>query len=361
MKPENTEIKDQTTEKAPRRNIKKIVQKAALYTAGFIIAADAAGAVATELTDGKSFLNDPSYTNQSGIVQKVGYDLSHPLGFIKNLEKDNQKVIVTVPSTYIETTDPAAQAALNHATGKDGSSIDYSSSVDPIITTSETLFQATSNGTTVSDSQLSSFLESAVKPFDESTLTANVSLLFPIKNPGNQIITIDKIANTFKGWNMNGVSGPEVAINWETELTIPDKGSEIIVPIDAEVYKMTSPEGSSAISTILIYFSGPDGTNYELSIYEGGYDGTDDNVTNPSFSSDSILPILTSAPEIDYDTYVPFSSAAGIKGEALPAGTPILITFNNNTKIGFSLRCDKHIPQPAFNFISSEGKLIYLP
>jgi hypothetical protein len=314
-----------------------------------------AGAVATETTDGKSFLNNPTYTPQSGIVQKMGYDLSHPLGFLSNLENDHKKV--TVPSTFTEIISQTAQAALDHATGKDGSTIDYASTDQPVITVSETMFQATANGTTISDSQLSFLLENAIKPFNESTLTADVSLLFPIKNPGDQIITIDKIANTEKGGNIDGVIGPSVSIDWETRLTIPDKGSEIIVPINATVCRTTSKTAVSKFSpidTVSICFEGADGTNYELSIYEEDYNGD-----YLPFPSGSILPVLAVAPVLDGDTYNPFDS--NIQKKVLPEGTPILKTVNNNIKIGFSLRCDKKVAWPDFNFLSSAGKLIYLP
>jgi hypothetical protein len=356
----------ESKQQKPKRKILNTVIASILISTAVLWVA---GAIGTEATDNTSFFNNAAYTDQSGILQKTGYDLMHPLDFIKILQNNPIEPDVSVPSAYTEVID---QAALDHATGKDGTPIDYSSHIDPIITASETMFQATSNGTTVSDSQLSSLLESAVKPFKESTFTADVSLLFPIKNPGSQIITVAKLAHTDKGWNIDGVIGPEVLIDWETRLTIPDKGSEIILPVNAKVYKITSKSSNGKtylIHEVLVRFTGSDGTNYELSIYKDENDWS-----NPSFprdysvpTDDSMLPAgstLTSvadAPEIDYDTYVSFSSAAGIKGEFLPAGTPILKTVNNNTKIGFSLRCDKKGSLPDFNFISSEGKLVYLP
>jgi hypothetical protein len=77
------------------------------------------------------------------------------------------------------------------------------------------------------------------------------------------------------------------------------------------------------------------------------------------FSLDSILSGLADAPEIDYSTYMYFSDDA--EGKTVSAGTPFLKTINNNAKINFSLRCEKKVAWPDFNFISSEGKLIYIP
>jgi len=311
-----------------------------------------AGATVTELSVNRDIPNTtPESKDHSAIVQEVGYDLSHPLGFINNIQNNPIDPDVTIPSTYTENIDQAAQVALNQITNKKYSYTDYPPP-DTSFTISETMFQAKSNGTSVPDSQLSSLLGSAVKPFEESTLTADVSLLFPIKNPGNQIITVDKIANTIRGGNFDGVIGPEVAIDWETILIVPNKGSELVMPLDAKVYRI-APSGVDLIDTALICFAGSDGTNYELLISEEG------DIGYLPFSLDSILSGLADAPEIDYSTYMYFSDDA--EGKTVSAGTPILKTINNNAKINFSLRCEKKVAWPDFNFISSEGKLIYIP
>jgi hypothetical protein len=332
----------------PKRKILKTV------IAGILIGTAVlwvAGAIVTELSVNRDFSNTPESKDHTAILQEVGYDLSHPLGFIKNLQNNPIEPDIIVSSTYTENVNQANQAALNQLVDKKYSYTDYPPP-DTSFTISETMFQAANNGTTVPDSQLSSLLGNAVKPFKESTLTADVSLLFPIKNPGDQIITVDKIANTLRGGNFDGVIGPEVAINWETILTVPNKGSEIIMPLDAKVYRI-APSGVDLIDTALICFAGSDGTNYELLISEEG------DVGYLPFSLDSILPALADVPEIDYPTYTDFSDDAG--GKTLSAGTPILKTINNNAKINFWLRCEKKVAQPDFNFISSEGKLIYSP
>jgi len=305
-----------------------------------------AGAIATGATNSKN----TKYVEQSGPVQEAGHDLSHPLGFITNLENNPIEPDVVVPSTYKESVNQTAQVTLDQLTGKQYSYTDYPPP-DTSFTISEALFQAANNGTTVSDSQLSSLLNSAVKSFDESTLTADVSLLFFIKNPGNQKITVDKVANTFGGGNLNGKIGVGEYINWDTLLTVPDKDSELIMPLNAKVYRIAPPKTDNKnyyTDTTLICFTGPDGTNYELTVSEKGVN--------------SVLPALANAPEIGNNgTYIPFSSDAGIEGEILPAGTPIIKTINNNAKISFSLDSDKEILRSDFNFISYSGKLVYIP
>jgi hypothetical protein len=351
-----------TTSKGSNINVEKTKpkkSKTALKIIGWTLAGaavlDGLGAIGTEITDGKPFVNSPDYTPEYGMSQKAFDDIRNPLGFIKNLRNDPVEPDVVIPSTYTEIID---QAALDHATGKDGTPIDYSSTINPTITASETMFQAKSNGIIVSDSQLASLLESAIKPFDESTHTADVSLLFPVKNPGNQIITVDKIAHCIKGSNIDGAIGDGVFINWETVLTVPNKGTEIImpVPVDAEVYRIapTNIDGKTyPINTALICFTGPDGANYELLIC-----GKGTNEKDLPFSIDSLFPSLADAPEIDYDTHIPFRRAAETKGKILPTGITILKTINNNAKIGFYLRCDKKIARPDINFISFEENLV---
>jgi len=338
----------------PKRKILKTVIASILIVAAVLWVA---GAIVTELSVNRDLPNNtPESKNPSAIVQEVGYDLSHPLGFINNIQNNPIEPDVTVPSTYTENVNQANQAALNQLVDKKYSYTDYPPP-DTSFTISETMFQAANNGTTVSDSQLSSLLGNAVKPFDENTLTADVSLLFPIGNPGNQIITVDKVANTDRGVNINGKIGPGVSVDWETILTVPNKGSELVMPLDAKVYRI-APSGVDLIDTALICFAGSDGTNYELLISEEG------DIGYLPFSLDSILPALADAPEIgDNGTYIPFSSDAGIEGKVLPAGTPILKIINNNTKIAFYLRCDikNEFPFPDFNFISSQGKLVYTP
>jgi hypothetical protein len=247
MKPENTGNKgvnsikreNQAIEKSPKKKMPKVVRNIILGTLATAAALESAGAVATELTNSKN----PKYTEQPGIVQEAGYDLSHPLGFIENLNLQNNPIEpnVIVPSTYTEIVDQAAQAALDQITNKEYSATDYPPP-NTSFTISETMFQAASNGTIVPDSQLSSLLDSAVKPFDKSTLTANVSLLFPIGNPGDQIITVDKVANTDRGININGKIGPGVSVDWDTVLTIPNKGTELVMPLNAKVYRIALPQ-----------------------------------------------------------------------------------------------------------------------
>jgi hypothetical protein len=348
MKPEDNPNSNPTEAEKPKR---KILQTVVTCIFIGIVVLWIAGAIATESTDGPSFLNNPAYTDENGPLNKLGYDLSHPLDFIKNLQNNPVEPDIIVPSTYTEIID---QTALDHATGDDGQPIFPST-----ITAAETVFQATSNGIIFSISDLSSLLVSAVKPFDESTFTSDVSLLFPIKNPGDQKITVDETAHCCGGL-IDNMTEYGLIIDWEKILTIPDQGSEIIMPVNAEVYRIIPskpPNGSEtySIDTALICFTGPDGTNYELLICEEVNNGS-----KLAFSSDSILPTLADEPEIG-DDYTPFSSTTELEGKILPAGTPILKTINNNTEIGFYLRCNKKNEQPDFNFISSQGKVIYLP
>jgi archaellum component FlaF (FlaF/FlaG flagellin family) len=310
-----------------------------------------AGAIVTELSVNRDLPNNtPESKNPSAIVQEVGYDLLHPLGFIKNIQNNPIEPDVSVPSTYTENVNQANQAALNQLVDKKYSATD-NLPPDASFTISETLFQATNNGTTVSDSQLSSLLDSAVKPFDKSTLTADVSLLFPIGNPGDQIITVDKVANPLGGYNIDGVIGPGEFASWETVMTIPNKGTELVMPLNAKVYRIAPPRTNNKnyyTDATLVSFNGSDGINYELTISEKRVN--------------SVFPALANAPEIGNNgAYVPFSSDVGIEGETQPAGTPIIKTINNNSTISFTLRCDKVLAHPDFKFISSEGKLIYIP
>jgi len=354
MKPENTGNKgvnsikkeNQAIEKLPKKKMPKVVRNIILGTLATAAALESAGAVVTGLTNGKN----AKYVEQPGIVQDVGYDLLHPLGFIENLQNNPIEPDVIVPSTYNEIVDQSAQAALDQITEKKYSATD-NLPPDASFTISETLFQATNNGTTVPDGQLSTLLDNAVKPFDKSTLTADVSFLFPIGNPGDQVITVDKVANALGGYNIDGVIGPGEFASWETVMTIPNKSTELVMPLNAKVYRIALPQTDNKdyyTDTTLICFTGPDGINYELTVSEKGVN--------------SALPSLTDAPEIGNNgAYVPFSSDVGIEGETLPAGTPIIKTINNNAKISFTLRCDKVLAHPDFNFISSAGKLIYIP
>jgi len=286
----------------------------------------------------------------TGALVATGVGIGVDRVIVSNSSKPDNHPGVEVPSTYTETINQATQAALDQITNKKYSATDYPPP-NTSFTISEAMFQATNNGTTVSDSQLSSLLDSAVKPFDESTLTADVSLLFFVGNPGDQIITVDKVANTNRGVNINGKIGPGESVNWETTLTIPNKGTELIMPLNAKVYRIAPPQTDNKnyyTDTTVICFTGSDGINYELTASEKGVN--------------SALPSLTDAPEIGNNgAYIPFSSDVGIEGETLPAGTPIIKTINNNAKISFTLRCDKVLAHPDFNFISSAGKLVYIP
>ena len=306
-----------------------------------------AGAVATELTDGKSFLNNPAYTPQSGIVQKAGYDLSHPLGFISNMEHGNKKVIV--PSTYIEIIDTTA---INNATAKGDIPFDQLPTVTEV-TASSNIFNATINGATVSDGELSNLLDNAIKPVDVQNQTIDVSLLFPVINPGNQNITVENIASCTKGV---GPDGPNISINWGKYITIPDKYTEIGVPMtNAEVFRVAplQENGKSYFNGVIVRFAGPDNAIYELYIFD-----------TKGYATLSALPSLENAPEVGEDNdYVPYN-AASIQGEKLAVKTPIFKTNDKNTKLCFMLHCDKTLytnPLSMFSFISSQDKIIYSP
>jgi hypothetical protein len=63
--------------------------KAGLVVLGSLLALEGAGATFTELTDKEPFLKNPAYTTQLGFIQKAGYDILHPLVWIKNLQTEN--------------------------------------------------------------------------------------------------------------------------------------------------------------------------------------------------------------------------------------------------------------------------------
>ena len=309
-----------------------------------------AGAVATELTDGKSFLNNPVYTPQSGIVQKTGYDLSHPLGFISNMEHGNKKVVV--PSTYNEVIDTTA---INNATAKGDIPFDQLPSIAEI-TASSNIFNATINGTIVSDEELSNLLDNAIKPVDVQNQTIDVSLLFPVINPGNQNITVENIASCLKGGDE---SGEGIFTDWEKSIIIPDKNSEIIVPVDnAEVFRIAPFEenGKSYFNAVVIRFTGPDKSIYELYVEDTNSNGR--SLVSP-------LPYLQNAPEVGKNgAYTPYS--ANIQGEKLAAGTAIFKTSNSDTNLLFTLYCnnkalDQMTPMKYFSFLSPQQKIVYIP
>lgn len=88
--------KSRAHDKTPGKKMPKILKRAALGTVAFLATLEGAGATATELTDNVPFLNNPAYTAQSGPLQKLGYDLSHPLDWYDNLF--HQEIVV--PPTF---------------------------------------------------------------------------------------------------------------------------------------------------------------------------------------------------------------------------------------------------------------------
>lgn len=263
-------------------------------------------------------------------------------GIHQNVENN-----LPVYPTFVEVID---QAALDHALGKDGTPLDQLPS-SQIITAAKTIFRPDTNGITVSQEELSTLLQDAVRPPNEKTKTADISLLFPIKGPVNQNILVENIAYC-------STSG---RIGWERTFTIPTKGSEIIVPVDgAEVFRATPRivDGKSYFTGILIRFTGPDNTEYELVVRPTG------GVQSLSF--DSILPALQDAPEIGVNgLFSPFDPKfQDIKGKSLSAGTSVLKTINNNAGLSFSLRVNKNgtlFPtSSSFDFLQQQQKNIFL-
>jgi hypothetical protein len=82
MNPENNPNSN-PMEPTPVKPKRKILQTIIINVVIGIVILWIAGAVATELTDGKSFLDDPSYTTVGAPYQKLWYDLLHPLNWLK--------------------------------------------------------------------------------------------------------------------------------------------------------------------------------------------------------------------------------------------------------------------------------------
>jgi len=226
MKQENPT--PQVTEKAPKRNISKIVKNVVLSTIGVLMAADAAGATATELTDKKPFFHDP----QEGIVQKAGYDLLHPLGWIGNIKTPPQEIIVS--PTYDNNAD------------KQG-------------------VQAGINATPVSEQELPALLKDAIKPVEPNKFP-KPKILLPFKLTDGETLDIE----TYFTKSYNDIN-PELTgepLASGKNFMISKKGTEIIVPVEGASVSVGTDimQNKSYVTSYVIIFDGPDGTKYNLVI-----------------------------------------------------------------------------------------------
>lgn len=302
-----------------------------------------------------------------GWVQTGKSDINAIIGIFGFTAVEVPPIVVQeqVPPTFTKTTDTKA---LDHATGADGTPLDQLP-VTTRVTASETLFQATANGIPVSPDQLSSLLKDAVKPYNNESGGADVKMLFLVKNPGEQKITIKDIAIAAKGYNALDAQGnlkQNISIAWEKEITIPNKDSILIMPLDgtlnnAEIFRVAPYKnlnnGQSYMNKVVIRFRGPDQKKYYLFIDNIGFVQT--------ISSDSILPALADAPEIGKNgtVYLPDLNA-NVHGKPLPAGTEILKTLHNNGKLSLGLVVDNMAQggdgHADFDFLASlQEKLLY--
>lgn len=189
--------------------------------------------------------------------------------------------------------------------------------------------------------------------------------MFPIKNPGQQIIPVETIVSGVKNWGVDIFPSGEAksiathfSVIWRKILTIADKGSEIVVPIEgiggAELFRerlWIDPKdfSKSYFITAVIRFKGVDESLYQMDI-SADEDRRDFN------SPDSLFQILKDAPEL------PFGPNYDTKGTPISLGTPILKTAIDNAPITFKVRLVKEGTTPGnFNFVNLQDKPYYLP
>jgi hypothetical protein len=262
-----------------KKGMSKGLRNTILGVTGTIILAEGAGAVATELTDNKPFLNNPAHTTQEGPLQKAKYDILHPLEWIKNIQKNSEI------------------------------SPNYDNKAD------SQLVQFGKNTITVSPEELSALMKNSIKPVVKGEYP-DVSVLFPVKSTDNQSIKV----STFYAKSMNWMTGEDELVANGKEFTVPIKGTEFVISVEnAEVFQIYPRNGY--FSGAVIRFTGPDGTPYEMEIRAGGD-------RNPN----QIAPvdIIKQTPFIGNEngTYAPGLSIAfaGIKGMKIPVNTPLIKT-----------------------------------
>ena len=310
-------------------------------------------------------------------LPSVGRDIASVPGFYWNFGKGiiedirgqfNKETLV--PSTFTEKIDTKT---LDHVTGKDGTSLDQLPGSFRI-TVSEAIFQATSNGTPVSQDQLSSILKDSIKPFDKETKTADVAILFPVENPADQKFTIQTIASGAKSWTVPKDESTPVlegfSTSWSKTITIPKAGSYIIIPVDgAKVFRTELKERTAGdllgtkeyFITVVSLFKGPDGTLYGLTM--------DDEEDGRGFSPDSILPALQDAPQVRDDSRFYTTGDPNdidFNGKPLLPGTRVIRTAKDNARITLTLVTfartqNGSLAKSNFTFVNHNGKALNLP
>jgi hypothetical protein len=264
----------------------------------------------------------------------------------------NEAINHNTPGIHRESVSPVFtenidMAAVNHANGNDGTPLDQLPATFEF-SVAKSIFQATTNGIPVSQDQLPDILKDS--PGNE--------ILFPIKNPGDQKISVETIVGGAKGGGGPIIPAGETEFStlWRKILTIPNKGSEIIVPVEgAQVfrekpYQDRNDPSKSYFLTAVIRFNNSDGIPYEIKITAN--DIRDFN------SPDSLAQVLKDAPELpDGPDYFKMEG-----GKPLPAGTHILTTAIDNAKVTVTVsKMTEGIGPDNFTFISFQGKPYYLP
>jgi len=285
------------------------------------------GAIATELTDNKSFLYDPSYTRPTARVEKVEYDLLHPLDWIKNLNPD-------VPLTFDNNADI-------------------------------TIVKAGVNAVPITESDMNS-VDNVISPSNRQGYFG-IDLVFPAL-----LQTGDQVKVERKPLVFNSVQFPEaVTLNSRYDLTIERAGTQLtsgIIDKDAktiEIFKdpYVIKAGVPYFHGITIRVTRNDGTIYEI-----GYSSPED------IRELKALPILDDAPILEWEeVQVENYTIARIKnadqpGKLVDATTPLLETTAKNTIVqyiisgnNFTTRQETLIFDNSIFLTDANGKLEYLP
>lgn len=191
----------------------------------------------------------------------------------------------------------------------------------------EQIIKVGANTVTVSQDQLPNLMKDSIKPVVKGEYP-DISLLLPVKLNSNQSVTESTYYLDVYNWMTGGNKTEHMALG--KEFIIPNKGTEIIVPIeDAEIFQLTPRKLNSDLqpffSGILIRFKGPDKTPYELLIT----------------AQKSLMPmeILNQAPLIGENGFyvAGFNQNPELKGLPLPAGTSIIKTSQDNAHVYFAL------------------------
>lgn len=183
----------------------------------------------------------------------------------------------------------------------------------------------------IKEEELPKLFQNAVKPLEKDSFS-HMSMLFPVRLKDNEQVQV----STIYAPRLNPFTLKVERLADGKELTIPRKGSEIIMPalVDrAEVFQISpyqrSPDSPKYFVGLIVKFIGPDGIPYYLIIKS-----PDDDLRQLQPTD-----IVKNAPIVgkkgNYITALKDMEDA--KGMDLPVGTPILKTDRDNAKADFLL------------------------